>query len=230
MQPSQAHPIIVAISRQMGSGAHAVARIVATKLDLPLLDQEIINRAAVAAGVEPDVIVAAESVPSLITRIVEQLGRYPVALEPDGLSAASLPANLMLTSSDYRYLIDRVVQQVADQQSAVIFGHGAAQTLADHPGVLRVFILAPLDLRVRRHAHDQGLSDQQARQQVRENDRERAEFFRHYYDMDWLDARRYDLLINAGGLSDQLAADLVVRAAQSRIEGAFAEPAASTQS
>jgi cytidylate kinase len=214
---SPLEPTIVAISRQYGSGAHTIARMVAERLELPLLDAEIINRAAAAAGVEPDVVGAAETVPSLITRIVEQIGRYPLAMEPEGLPATPLPANLMLTSSDYRYLIDNVVQQIAEQQSAVIFGHGAAQTLADRPGVLRVFVLAPFELRVRRHAHEEGLSLEAARQQVKENDRERAEFFRHYYNMDWLDARRYDLVLNTGRLSDQTVAHLIVDAAQAHL-------------
>lgn len=208
---------IIAISRQFGSGAHVIARAVADRLELPLLDAEIINRAAASAGVEPDVIVASETVPSLITRIVEQIGRYPLAMEPEGLPATPLPANLMLTSSDYRYLVDSVVQQIAEQQSAVIFGHGAAQTLADRAGVLRVFILAPFELRVRRHAHDEGMSVEKARQQVKDNDRERAEFFRHYYSMDWLDARRYDLVLNTGRLSDQTVAGLIVDAAQAHL-------------
>ena len=72
---------IIAISRQLGASSHTIAERVAQQLGLPLFDQEIINRAAAAAGVEPDVIIAAETVPSLITRIVEHLGRHPLAME-----------------------------------------------------------------------------------------------------------------------------------------------------
>jgi len=201
---------IVAISRQLGASSHAIADRVAQQLGLPLFDQEIINRAAAAAGVEPDVIIAAETVPSLITRIVEHLGRHPLALETESLPAAILPPDLILTSSDYRYLIDSVVQQIAEQQSAVILGHGAAQTLSDQPGVLRVFVLAPLETRVRRHANEQGIPEAKARTEIQENDKARAEFFRHYYNMDWLNARRYDLVLNTGRLSDKVAADLIV--------------------
>lgn len=207
-------PCIVAISRQMGAGAHHVAEAVARELGLPLLDQEIINRAAAAAGVDPGAIAPAERVPSLITRIVEQLGRYPLAMEPEGLATTVLPPNLMLTSSDYRNLIDSVVQQIANQQSAVIFGHGAAQTLADRSGVLRVFVVAPFERRVERHAREEGLSLEKSRQQVRENDRARAEFFRHYYNIDWLDSRRYDLTVNTARLTDVVAAGLIVTAAR----------------
>jgi CMP/dCMP kinase len=201
---------IVAISRQLGASSHAIAERVAQELGLPLFDQEIINRAASAAGVEPDVIIAAETVPSLITRIVEHLGRHPLAMEPESLPATVLPPDLILTSSGYRYLIDSVVQQIAEQQSAVILGHGAAQTLSDRPGVLRVFVLAPLETRIRRHAHEQGTSEAKARAEVQENDKARADFFRHYYNMDWLNARRYDLVLNTGRLSDKVAADLIV--------------------
>src|SRR5712692_1539764 len=211
---AEASTTIVAISRMLGASSHAIANMVAESLDLPLFDQEIINRAAAAAGVEPDVIIAAESVPSLITRIVEHLGRHPLAMEPESLPATVLPPDLILTSSDYRYLIDSVVQQVTEQQSAVILGHGAAQTLADRPGVLRVFVLAPFETRVRRHAATQGIPEERAREEIRENDKARAEFFRHYYNMDWLNARRYDLVLNTGRLSDRVVADLIVQTAR----------------
>ncbi len=205
---------IIAISRQIGAGSHTVAEMVAEQLGLPLFDQEIINRAAAAAGVEPDVIIAAETVPSLITRIVEHLGRHPLAMEPENLPVVQLPNDLILTSSDYRFLIDSVVQQIAEQQSAVILGHGAAQTLRDRPGVLRVFILAPFEDRVRRYARAGGISEEKAREEVRAADKSRTDFFRHYYDMDWLNARRYDLVLNTGRLSDKVAADLIAQAAR----------------
>jgi cytidylate kinase len=214
---AEANTTIVAISRQLGASSHAIANMVADELNLPLFDQEIINRAAAAAGVEPDVIIAAESVPSLITRIVEHLGRHPLAMEPESLPATVLPNDLILTSSDYRYLIDSVVQQIAEQQSAVILGHGAAQTLSDRPGVLRVFVLAPFESRIRRHAAQTQISEEAARYEVRENDKSRTEFFRHYYDMDWLNARRYDLVLNTGRLSDRVVADLIVQTARAHL-------------
>jgi cytidylate kinase len=214
---AQANTMIVAISRQLGASSHSIADMVADQLGLPLFDQEIINRAASAAGVEEDVIIAAETVPSLITRIVEHLGRHPLAMEPESLPATVLPSDLILTSSDYRYLIDSVVQQIAEQQSAVILGHGAAQTLADRPGVLRVFVLAPFEVRVRRHAQQTRISEDEARNEVRANDKSRTEFFRHYYEMDWLNARRYDLVLNTGRLSDRVVADLIVQTARAHL-------------
>jgi CMP/dCMP kinase len=213
---AQSTTTIIAISRQLGASSHSIADMVAEQLELPLFDREIINRAASAAGVEEDVIIAAETVPSMITRIVEHLGRHSLAMEPESLPVA-LPNDLILTSSDYRYLIDSVVQQIAEQQSAVILGHGAAQTLSDRPGVLRVFVLAPFSIRVRRHAQQTRVSEDEAKNEVRANDKSRAEFFRHYYDMDWVDARRYDLVLNTGRLSDHVVADLIVQTARAHL-------------
>ena len=214
---SIASTTVVAISGQTGSGGHDIAELVSDQLNLPLFDREIINRAAAAAGVEPDVIGAAETVPSLITRIVEQLGRYPFGVDPEGIANAPASPDLLLTSTDYRDLIDSVVQQVATQQSAVIYGHGAAQTLRAQANVVRVLILAPAEVRARRYAADEGGSFEDAQQAVRAGDRQRAEFFRHYYSLDWLEAKRYDLVLNTAHISDQLAADLIVQITHERI-------------
>jgi cytidylate kinase len=78
-------------------------------------------------------------------------------------------------------------------------------------------VLAPFSARVRRHMAQTGVGEDEARHQVRENDKQRADFFRHYYDMDWLDARRYDLVLNTGRLSDKIGADLIVQTARAHL-------------
>jgi len=49
---------------------------------------------------------------------------------------------------------------------------------------------------------------------VRDFDGARARYARHWYHADWQSADHYHLMINAGRLDRQLAADLIVAAAR----------------
>lgn len=200
---------VVAISRQLAAGATEIGRILAPRLTLPLLEQEIIDHAAAAAGVSAETLGDTERVPPLITRIVEQLGRYPLVYEPESSATLPLPSNVLMTSSDYRRLIDDVIRRIADQQEAVIIGHGAGAVLGARPDVLRVFIYAPVAARTQRLMHEEAIPQETARRRVEESDRVRAEFFRHYYNIDWLQGRHHDLMLNTSRYSDDAAARII---------------------
>lgn len=217
--------LTVAISEQMGSGGDAIAGIVASELNLPLLEHEIIELAAAKMGVGHDTVREAEAVPPLLTRIGEQLSHIPT-VEAPGFPYVMLPLEIFRTSADYHRAIDETVQAAAEHESAVILGHGAAQTLTDRANVLRVFILAPFDVRVARYATEQDICEKEARRAIAENDRQRAALFHHYHGMDWLDSHWYDLVVNTDCLCDRAAASLIIEAAWTRSDAQRAEPVA----
>ena len=63
------HRSVVCISRVMGSGGEDVGRLVAVKLDVRYLDDEIISRAAAKGGVSPADVADAEQRKSLLSRV-----------------------------------------------------------------------------------------------------------------------------------------------------------------
>ena len=138
---------VITVSRQVGSDGEEVARMLAEKIWAPFLDREIISRAAALAGVSEETVQEAERAQSFLDRMVELLGRYPVAAEL-GAPMPDLPATPALTVDTYRKLIEDVIHSVAEKGPAVILGHGGQMVLRDNPDVLRVFVCAPLERRI----------------------------------------------------------------------------------
>jgi cytidylate kinase len=189
---------VITISRQRGSGADDIAVLVAQRLDIPLYDHQVIERAARAAGVSESVIASAERRQSFLSRMLESMSIYATpGLEAPVPSARG--SSLFSTSSDYRAVVEEVLRTIADSGPGVIVGHGGGQVaLRGRSDVLHVFIHAPFEQRVERMMAYARLDRENAEKDVRREDRERTAFFKDNYGLNWYDLRLYDLVIDAG--------------------------------
>lgn len=208
---------VITIARQVGTGGEDVARIVAETTGYRLLDYGVIQEAAQEAGVSPETVSDAEHKPSFFSRIIEALARNP-ATPASGQwgEPVNIAATPLLTSVDYRQLIQQVIEDFARQGDVVFLGHGAQFMLKNRPDVLRVLVTGTSAARVRRLIAMMGADEQRARDLVQKTDRERVDYFRTYYGEDWLGCASYDLSVNTDRLEPAQAADVVLAAARVR--------------
>ena len=198
----------------MGSGGEDVGRLVAVKLDLRYLDDEIIARAAAKGGVSPADVADAEQRKSLLRRVLSELGSGHAAeawavtgIAPPVAGADSSPALL-------QSLIVDVVNEVAGQGDVVIAAHGASFALAGRRGVLRVHVAASPETRARRLAESGELTPKAAQKQIRESDAARADYLRRFYGIESELPTHYDVVVNTDTMSYEDAAELVADAAR----------------
>jgi cytidylate kinase len=200
---------VITFSVQMGSGGENIARAVAEALNYPYYDREIVNRAAAAVGVNPETVAQAEHWPSLLERLVESLSMTSTVA--DAMLPPVPPSRYMtMTSSDYRHLIERVVEELAQRGHSVIVGHAGQVILKEHPGVFRSLIWGSEEVRADRLSKSSGQSAEDALKALRESDQTRHEFFKHVYDIDWLDSRHYDVTLKTDAIDLDDATDAVL--------------------
>jgi cytidylate kinase len=209
--------MIVTIARQSGAQGETVGRAVADALGWSYVDREIIAQAAVMANVSEATIEQAERVPSLLTRMMEALGRYPAGFEL-AETIAGVPPTPPLSSDAYRAFIEQVIRQLAERTDAVIIGHAAVAVLSGAPQAIHVFICAPLSQRERLVAAEEGISREEAARLIRARDAERSDFHQRYYQVKWQDPATYDLVINTGRLSVSAAAGMIIDLVHARLE------------
>jgi cytidylate kinase len=211
---------VVTLSVQTGSGGFVVARQVSERLGFRYYDWEITSEAADRAGVSPNEVIAAERVPGFVERMMRRLGAASaVTVEGSPLFGELSPAawsNALqsMTSDDYRQFIERVVLELADRGEAVIVGHASQHTLKTRHDTLRVLIHGSHAKRIERLAIEQELTMDEAKERIKQQDKDRSELLRRAYHFDWLDAGMYDLSINTDNLSLDFAAEAVVKAAK----------------
>jgi cytidylate kinase len=187
---------VITFSVQLGSDGVAIARTVADKLGYRYLDNEVISQAAAIAGVSPETIAAAERWPTFVERMLERLALTTVVSEGVLPTPPANPATMMLTSTDYRALIEQVVHSLAEEGNCVIIGHAGQAILRQTPEVFKVFVHGSKERRAERLAAEEGIEIGEAKERIKAHDNQRVSFFKHAYDLDWLDSSVYDITIN----------------------------------
>lgn len=203
---------VITVARQVWSRGDDVAAELARVLGVQLLDRQIIEAAAMAVGVSPDTILEAERVPSFLERMLEYLGQRPSGLDPLNDFTIEQPASLTMGTENYRNLIEDVLRKTAQESDAVIVGHGGAVVLRDVPYVFKVMVCAPLRTRVQRLQEYEHLSFEEAERRMREDDKNRLDYFQTYYKVNWLHPSLYDLCINTARLDTNAAVELIHQA------------------
>lgn len=194
---------IITITRQYGSGGHDIGAALAKKLEIPFYDKELISMAAKESGVSPEVFenVDEKATNSLLYSL--SMGLYSYG---NGFSSiGDLPVN------DRLYILQhKIIKQLAEEGNFVIVGRCADYVLKDKDNLIRIYIYADIESRVKRAIERRGVDPARAKQAVLKADKNRANYYSFYSGKKWGLADNYDLCINSTNLTIEQAVDIIV--------------------
>ncbi len=181
----------VAISHEMGAGGPEIGITVAQRLGYRYVDQELIAEAARRYGLlEEKLSHLDETKPSLLERFDVETRRYITAVQA-------------------------ALYEFAEADNVLLMGRGGQWLLRGIPHVLRVRIMAPFDLRVKRlirkmsEQMGEGANPRTVTEMVRRDDAEKSGRMRYLYEVDIRDPALYDLVINTEKLTTEAAVELL---------------------
>jgi len=197
----------ICISHATGAGGEAVGRAVASRLGYRYVDDEVIERAAEWADLDPDLVADVERRKPLVARMLAVLGQQSVP----SLVAVPEPARTLPVEADLRFLIVDVLRAAAAEGSVVLVAHAASFALAGED-VLRVLVTASSETRAARLAAG-GLDRRAAEKEIAGSDAARADYLSRFYGVKRELPTHFDLVVNTDVLTPEQAADVVVAAA-----------------
>lgn len=187
---------IITIAREHGSGGRIIAQNVSKRLDIPVYDKTIIDIAAQESGLSPDFIAEAEKRRS-------STFLYNLYLSTTNMSII-----------DQVYLAQaHVIKQVAAEGPCIIVGRCGDYVLRDVQNLLRVFIYAPKEDRIRRITGEYNEKVDNPSAYVDKCDKQRASYYNSFSDLRWGDHRNYHLMIDSS-LGLDIAEEFIVTAAK----------------
>ncbi len=195
---------VITVEREYGSGGSEFARELAARLGWRLLDGELVEAAAAAAGVAPE----------LAARFDERLDpwyhRYGKAFWHDsGYPGSGLIDERIFDSDRMMLLVRKEMETAAAAGGCVLVGRGAACALAGISGCFHVFVYATGKAKRAWFAEAFPAQAAQAEQELAGHDRRRAAFIRKHYQQDWCARGLYHLHLNASvGMEAMVAATL----------------------
>lgn len=198
---------VITIRGQLGSGAPEIGKLVADKLHIDYVDREIIARVAeLLIRGDKDVILKEMPPSSLLGRISEALEHNAYYRASAYLSTWEMP----LEDTQYLTGLNSVINDLVRGGAIVIRGRGSQFILKDLPGALHVFVVAPLELRVKRVMETSKTKESETRTEIKLFDSSHREFARRYFHAELEDPLHYDLVLNTGHINFNDAVSVIV--------------------
>ena len=141
-----------------------------------------------------------------------RFGRLISAMAPLGGMYIPEEAGQALVEEDYQRETERLIREAVDDGDAVILGRGAALVLRDRPDVLHVRLDGPKEARIAAATLGREIDEHEARERLKDADRSRELYVRHFYGADARDPHHYHLVLNSTRLSHDACVEIVLAA------------------
>jgi cytidylate kinase len=154
------------------SGGNDLAMCLAGSLGWPSLSREVLVEAAAKLGVPEEVLRA---------KVLKEVGLWE------------------RISNDRRLYVIALQAALAEQCLScdlVYHGHAGHLLLKGLPNVLRVRLIAPMETRIQRLQKRDNISHEAALNYINKQDKDRVQWCRYVYDVDWGDPLLYDMVLN----------------------------------
>jgi cytidylate kinase len=203
---------VITISRELGSEGDRIAEMICAELGYRWVDKAMLAQMAQESGMDEEAILALErSIPTR-ARFTSTDMRSLYSKQPGAWEKKAA-----LDDETYRRIVRETMERYATAGDAIIIGRGGQMVLRDHPAALHVHLYAPAELRAQRIAQRTGVSEQEAARRVANSDEEKRLFIRFMHDnANWKDPKYYHLMINTGAVAAEVAARIIMLAAQAR--------------
>ena len=192
---------IITIARGYGSGGKQIAIRLAKALGVKYYDRELIRMASEHHGVNE----------ALFNLADETHSANPFAKKYTSTEIAPPSSDEFLSKNNlFNMQADIIKQLAASGESCIIVGRCAHHILKDNPNGVKVFIHADLPHCIENVKEYNGVDDAEAKALIAKFDKERAQYHKHFTNMEWNDARNYDVCLNTSKVSFDKCVDIIV--------------------
>ncbi|MBM6886658.1 AAA family ATPase [Pseudoflavonifractor phocaeensis] len=173
--------IVITIGREYGSGGRLIAKQLSEEMGITFYDKQLITEVAKKTGFSENFIRDTEHQRPTNSFLYDL---YTTVATP------SVPDQVFIAQA-------KVIKEAAARESCVIVGRCADYILREEPHVLKVFVNAPIDQRIRRAREEYGVTEPNLESYVIRQDKARASYYNYFATGRWGQSREYDLCVNS---------------------------------
>ncbi len=202
--------IIVTISREYGSGGRLIGEKVAEILNIPFYNHNLIDMIAHESGLDKDYIQEWEE--RVSSPVLWGLDATLTSFIPNSMKSGYYTNEQKMFEAQ-----SKIIKELAGKGSCVIVGRCGGYLLKNEENVLRVFIHADNESRIKRIVEQYETADEdEAKDLLKSVDKSRAAYHEKYTLTQWGDYRNYDISLNSD-LGLDRCAELIAQAAKARM-------------
>jgi len=196
---------VITVEREYGAGGGVIAEKLARRLGWKLWDQLLTQEIARRMDCDCRAVEKHEEhKDSAYYRLLKAFlrGSYE--------GSQNAPRLGIVDTDCVREVFQKIVPEIAAAGNCVIVGRGSAYYLCSRQDTFHVFIYAPFPERVRR-LQASGKSEEEAEELAETVDRDRADFIKRYFKVDWPARHCFHLMVNSA-LGDDVAVEIILDA------------------
>jgi cytidylate kinase len=198
---------LITISASYGAGGSEIGPELANRLGVAFLDRSIPTAVAERLAIPlTEALAHDEAVSYVLDRILRGIAQ----------ASAALGTPLLIPQEQsYAEAAEQVIHEYAADGAAIILGRAGAIVLAEDPRALHVRLDGPAERRLAQAMRIQDIDRETAERRMRETDRAREAYVRHFYDTDVHDRHLYHLIIDSTTIALDTCVELIATAARS---------------
>ena len=196
---------IITIGREFGSGGHEIGNLLATRLDIPLYDNNLIRMVAEKLDIREETARAVDE--TTLNSFLAGFIFEPIEESSRLNGTEYVPP---LTQQVYELQCD-IIRKLAERGPCIIVGRCADFVLRDHKNCINVFICADWEDRVERIAAKYDISQRKAADKIKKMDRERRNYYESHTGQEWGSIDSHHMLLNVSRLGMDRPVDILER-------------------
>lgn len=187
--------VIITIGRSFGSGGHVVGELLATALQIPYYNNELINLAAKRGELDKK-----------IMEKFDEKKSNPFLFEGNYSGNQYAPKGEPMEDVLYK-LQSEVIKNIAAKSDAIIVGRCADFVLEEDDGyepkieVISVFIDAPIESRIQRVKSYFDFDDNQALKFIKKRDKQRKSYYESHTKRKWANKESYGFFFDSSKIA-----------------------------
>lgn len=196
---------VVTIARQFGSLGRPIAMKMSEILGIEFYDRDIVEESAKKLNLPVSKInEIEESADKHIKTNSFRRMAYPLGTQSNELQDKLFEAQ------------ENIIRFFAEKESCIVVGRCSDFVLQDEPNIMRIYIFAPYEKRVKNCVESLKLDESEARKMIKEVDEARERFHMHYSGFSPSDLRFKELLIDSSMLGVDGTAEFLAEAVKKR--------------
>jgi hypothetical protein len=187
---------IITISRELAALGDETAHEMTKRFGYRFIDRHTLEERITSYGVEP----------GILKKYDERKPGFIASLSQD--------------RDDYLHFLKMAILHeavAAAGQGCVFIGRGAYAVLSGIPGVVPVFLVSNMDIRVERVRSYFQCDEKKARSIIEQSDRDRAGFHKYFFESDWKEPGNYRVSLNTGRLHPSVCAKIIKQVCDSTV-------------
>lgn len=184
-------PIIISVGRQLGSGGHAVAKLLAEAFGAKLYDKELLNIAARESGFSEKFFERNDERSGFLKSLTHVGSAF-------GLNSCFYD-NKFSEDGLFKFQSD-AIRRAAKAGSSVFVGRCADYVLRDMPNMVSVFVTADKAERTLQVSQRNHCTEEAAWKLICEEESKRSSYYNYYTGKRWGFSASYDLCVNTSRL------------------------------